>query len=127
MNWLVSLSNFRKSLVASYKAWREAQGELPSWWTTIKGMVYQTKGAGPSMTKGAYGFVCLVMGAGLLILVRAFCKAYLADGKADPIFAGVITLWAGLFMGFASSAQIRKNTQQIMQKGANNDEPAGKV
>ena len=115
-----SLSN---AFVAKMKEWAKrfyGTDEVPSWWMTLKGTIYQTGGMGPSMTKLAYGFVCVVMGLGLLALVYAICwQARHPTRAVDPVLAGLTTGWAGLFMGFTSAAQIRKNTQKSKMEKPN--------
>lgn len=104
------------AFVVKMKEWAKkfyGTDEVPSWWMTLKGTIYQTGGMGPSMTKLAYGFVCVIMGLGLLGLVYAVVwQAVHPQHTVDPILAGLTTGWAGLFMGFTSAAQIRKNTQK---------------
>lgn len=109
MNWKTRLT-----------AWLANAGtNIPSWWVILKGMIFQTGGEGPSVTKGAYGFVCLVTGLSLLVMVVAMCRVYVKTPNHDvnATFAGVVTLVFGLFMGFATSAHKQKNTQQVTAQG----------
>ena len=104
--WIDRLRNF----LFKFKG---EEPNVPSWWVTIKGMVYQTGGDGPSMTKGAYGLVCLTMGFCMTVLICAFAWVYIRWHKADGVVAGLIFSLAGLYMTFASLTKQKKNKEQI--------------
>ena len=80
---------------------------------TMRLAVWQTKGLGPSSTKIVYLNMGIISAYGWLLMVATFCGVYLATGKADPIFAGVITFTLPVVIGFATSAQKAKNKDTI--------------
>lgn len=82
---------------------------IKSLWETIKALPYD---GGPSSTRWGYLIAVHSCCLCLLVLVLTFCLVYVrsANHAADVVFAGVITAFMGVVVGFTATSINLKNT-----------------